>query len=434
MLFRITSTKGEVFFYDSSLTRFYDAFGKKITFNYTPQIRVDVDDNSYNKETLIKTDNTLRTKQGLRRLEIYVGYKCNYRCKYCIQREHNEGAGDFNFDLFKERFEKANILNQLTSIKLSGGECLVYWDRVQKYIKYFRGLGYTNHLQIVTNGELFNDEVCDFCLEHDVDVGFTHDSYTQTYYRHATDYLDNPKTRAAVIRQLKAKQTSYGQSKSGYVFCVLNPRMIDGIAAVEYLHKKLYEGAPIILYLISKYDTSNVHLMTYTKESYEQLVKNLKSYYKISPDSKYYANFWRMVKVKERAKSRIVNEVLPASLLSRCPYQITPNRLSVTANGEALFCYACRPEWHTANGNLGDIDAITYNVRTLKDNLECLKCPYVLTCGNPCPILTNEEDRRIRCKSITPLHRAMFESAVEELLGIDEIKEIVPCDQLGVSI
>lgn len=433
MMFRIVSSDNRVFYYDSSLTRFYDAFGNKITFDYTPQLIAGIDDNSYNKETLIKTSNTLREEAGVRRLEIYLGYKCNYRCKYCIQREHKE-AVDFNFDLFKERFERANIFDQLNSIKLSGGEALLYWDRAKKFIEYFKSLGYNKHLQVVTNGELFNDEICDFCLEHGVSIGFTHDSYTQTHYRHSTDYLDNPKTRAAVIRQLKHGQDSFGHSKSGYVFCVLNPLMIDGVKAIDYIRYKLYPEAPVIVYLISKYDTSNVHLMTYTKESYTQLVKNLKSYYKTPKESRYFASFWKMVKTKERVKSRIVNEVLPASLLSRCPYQITPNRLSITANGDALFCYAARPEWHTAEGNLGDINAITYNVKSLKDNLDCLKCPYLITCGNPCPILYNEEDRLIRCKSITPLHKAMFESAVEELLGINEIKEIKPCDPFGVSI
>ena len=433
MLFKITSTDGKIFFYDNSLTRFYDSAGTKIEFDYHAQIRADVDDVPYNKVNTIKHSNSICDKDGIRRLEIYVGYKCNYRCKYCIQRAHNESV-DFNFNLFKQRFEASELLPQLTSIKLSGGECLVYWDRVQQFIKYFRDLGYDKHLQIATNGELFNDDICDFCLDHDIDVGFTHDSLTQTYYRHSTDYLDNPKTKAAVIRQLKARQLNHGYSKSGYVFCVLNPRMIDGYKAIDYLWDKLYYGAPVITYLISKYDSSNVHLMEYTPQSYEQLTQNLKQYYKIDPKSEYYSCFWRMVKAKERVKARLINEIIPASLLSRCPYQVTPNRLSVTSNGDALFCYAARPEWKTAKGHLGDIDNIVYNVKTLKDNLECLHCPYLITCGNPCPILTDPVDRQIRCKSITPLHRAMFESAVEELLGIDSIKEIKRCDQLGVSI
>ena len=432
MLFSIESTDGRLFYYDNELTRVYDAFFNKINFEYTPQLKMDSDDNSYNKESLIRTSDRVSDKDGIRRLEIYMGYKCNYRCKYCIQKEHNE-AVDFNFDLFKERFEASGIMPQLRNIKISGGEALLYFDRIKQFVKYFRENGFTNMIQISTNGELFNDDVCDFCLDYDVDIGFTHDSLTQTYYRHSTDYLDNEKTRKAVIRQLKAKQIDYGISYSGFMFCVLNPRMIDGFKAVDYIRSKLYDGAPVVTYLVSKYDTSNAHLMTYTKESKEQLVKNLKRYYKLNDrSSPYFHCFWRMVKTKERAKSRIINEVAAGSLLSRCPYQTSPIRLAVTANGDATFCYASRPDWYNASGHLGDIKNIRFNVKTLKDSPECLNCPYLITCGNPCPILHNEKDRLIRCESLLPLHRAMFESAIEELLDI-EIKEIKKCES-AVSI
>lgn len=436
MLFRITSTDNKVFYYDNLLTRFFDQFHNKITFDYVPQLN-QVDDYPYNKETWIKEDNhLLGDGRYINRLEIYVGYKCNYRCKYCIQKDHSEWDNSYDFDLFKQRFEKSGLLPNLTSVKLSGGEPLVYLDRVEKFVKYFReDLQYRNHLQIATNGSLFTNEVCDFCEKYDVDVIFTHDAQTQTYYRNPKDYLDDPEIKSAVIRQLKRKQTRYGASDSGFIMCVLNPMMIDAIAAYDYLNEKLYDGVPVITYLISKYDRDTVHLMTYTKQSYHQLYKNLKSYYKFNdPNNKYYINFWRMLKVKERVKARIVNEVAAGSLLSRCPYQIASNRLAVTGNGDCLFCYACRPEDKHAQGNMGDLNNVKFHITSLNDTKEiCTKCPYLITCGNPCPILSDMEDIKIRCKSLTPLHRAMFEAAVEELLNI-EIKEIVPCDQSELFI
>ena len=187
MLFQIASADGRIFYYDNELTRVYDAFFNKINFEYTPQLKMDSDDTSYNKESLIRASDRVSDKDGIRRLEIYLGYQCNYRCKYCIQKEHSEAVA-FNFDLFKERFEQANVLHQLNSIKLSGGEALIYFDRVKQFVKYFRDLGFEHKIQISTNGELFNDEICDFCLENNVECGFTHDSFTQTYYRHKTEF------------------------------------------------------------------------------------------------------------------------------------------------------------------------------------------------------------------------------------------------------
>lgn len=443
MLFKITCENDSVYYYDNMLSIFYDQFMNLIEM---PIHLNSFKNRAYNTGSSLKNDeyfqyhasgvlhngNKVYNPSKTHRLEIAVGFKCNYRCKYCVQSYcHTDTSGEFDFSKFRSSFEKSGLLPNLSSLKLTGGEPLLYFDRVKTFVTYFRQeCGFTGKISVVTNGELFSEEVLNFCLENDVFVFFSHDAYAQTCYRHKTDYLDDPKKRELVIRQLKVGQYDFGLSSSGAIGLTLNPKVYNLEKALDWLNDRLYEGVPVCPYLVTEFDSHTAFMLDeWTEETIEEAKRSFLHAYIATKDDKYFNYYYRFRETLERALYRYANQKPAATQLGRCPVQISSGVLAVDYNGNAISCWGTPYDKKIVDGNLGERDKIVYHYKTQKDTKDfCKSCPYILSCGgNACPML-NEKSHEIKCKSLYPFLGAQAEAAFALILG-SRVKEIEPCVQ-----
>lgn len=430
----------DYFYYDSSLSRIYDRFMHLIDFSenfnwmanrsYSSPTFVLFDDDYYNYHA----ESKLRAKQRcfdpkyIQRLEIIIGNKCNYRCKYCMQSGHVDPDDPYDFNVFRQRFEKSHLLDTVNDIHFTGGEPLVYWKRLKRFIEYFRvELGFNGRITYITNGELFDKEKLEFTLKHGVRVCFSHDAQAQTIYRHETDFLKNPETKALVIEQLKAHQYARAQSYSGFINFVVNPTVYNLFDAIDYFNEELYDGVPVDIRLMLKLDRHNKFILSeWTPEKLNEAYKAFKKAYLLPKDSKYFNNVIGMRELLYRIMHRFVNNLPAALQLSRCPNFISNKRLTCNYNGDSVMCWASFVDRSIVNGEISKVKEIKFMLHSIHDHPECFKCPYVLGCGSVCPTLSGE-DFDIRCKSLNVLMRAQTEAAMSMLLN-KIVKEIVPCD------
>lgn len=438
MWFKIKSTKS-IYYYDNILNRIYDRFGNLLNFTSDfnryahhfygePLNPYDEDFVNYHQEVLIRESNKVFHPDAIDRLEITLGYKCNYRCQYCIQyNTHKDFGPEFDFSLFKKRFEDSNILSTLNTIKFTGGEPLVYRERLRQFINYFRHeLGFKGTIQIVTNGALFDENWFDYSKREELFFAFTHDAWAQTYYRNSVDYLDEK--HQLIADYLKLGQTEFGFSNHGYILFTLNPKAYDLQKVLNYFQQRLYTGVPICPFLVTKCSTSTEHILKdWTPEHLKTCKESILKAFLAKDDDPLYPYYYRYRDLLDRILYRFVNQLPAAVQYSRCPIQRKGTTLVCDYNGNALACWASVLNPKLVEGNLSNLKQIKFHFDSIQNHPECFQCPYVISCGCACPILRGK-DHDIRCQSLQPLIQAQTEAALTVLLK-DSIREIVPsCD------
>ncbi len=99
-----------------------------------------------------------------KRLLIKLGTRCNLACPHCHQVQKN----------FKEhprllRWIEENNFNRIT---FSGGEPLMYFDTIKRYMTV---LGHDKHYRMMSNATLLNKEIAEFLNDYKVTFGVSYD-------------------------------------------------------------------------------------------------------------------------------------------------------------------------------------------------------------------------------------------------------------------
>lgn len=123
----------------------------------------------------------------LGRVCVPVGLACNLNCKYCYRQCGKTRVPRLN-NLMKR------YLQQLTPdvsrvVSLSGGEPLLYLDRVKEIFDYTPPSIYK---KVMTNGLLLTQEIVDWCNKEHIEVHVSHDGALTKFLR-GVDVFENPK-------------------------------------------------------------------------------------------------------------------------------------------------------------------------------------------------------------------------------------------------
>lgn len=434
--------RASTFYYDSALGRFYDASHEllnpllfehisPLTNNHV--VTKDMPEEYLHNHTQIQDSRGYQATRRpnvakLKLLDIMLGMKCNYRCQYCLQ---NDARADIQFDeeRFVEIITRSGInLNQIRQIRVWGGEPFVYWDRFVKLVEILRHrFGYKGQLWTVSNGSLFSQDKCTFCLENAVAVMFSHDGRAQTVLRNKRDFLDDLNIRAAVIRQLQAGRNYMkfreNFSVTGGILMVLGPYNLDIEDSLDYLEKRLFENFPSKIATVFKADSRSKSILdAYGETGLETLKNNLLKGLKLREGDRFYSYFYNLRRLRDTVARHLIYGLPYASFKARCPAYMSAERLSFDTEGRILVCYADSPDSLHNHGNIEDLSSCYWDLKSLHDRPLCRDCPYVAACMGGCPML-NAVDHEIRCQSMMPYNQALFEAAFEQVFK-DQILEI----------
>lgn len=120
----------------------------------------------YNDIPFVLENNLKRSLNDDIYMRLFLGSKCNYDCKYCIQHDIKE-QNEFNGDLDSLVFNLKKFLNgrKLKSVSFWGGEPFFYFDFMKKFYKVME-----NDIEIfsfTTNGSyLGKSEIFNWIKEH----------------------------------------------------------------------------------------------------------------------------------------------------------------------------------------------------------------------------------------------------------------------------
>lgn len=115
-------------------------------------------------------------------VDVEVTWLCNLSCSYCYHGEKNGRGGHMSEKTLMEAFEfvekfgvkKDSFVEgkrvRATRISFFGGEPLLAFGSIRKFVTLAKEKGYDWSFIIVSNGTLGNEEMVNFCKEHKIAI------------------------------------------------------------------------------------------------------------------------------------------------------------------------------------------------------------------------------------------------------------------------
>ena len=135
---------------------------------------------------------TQHTKIDLQIVQVMIGWKCNLSCQDCfsgvdILRNKIDHEPEVN-DIIKSIDDLSNYVNNVTNLfTVSGGEPMLYWDKVKPVVRHIRKKFPLAKIMINSNGRLLHkhkDDLIDFLKEiQNISIGLAN---------HASEFPDDP--------------------------------------------------------------------------------------------------------------------------------------------------------------------------------------------------------------------------------------------------
>lgn len=310
------------------------------------------------------------------KVRLVLGWTCNLKCKYCIQRKHDafyEGSiSQACIDYLLGKRDEARFRGDLLKISLLGGEPLLYIKDIETLINR---IGDVNVVwKIVTNGTLLNKKNVDYFNQHNVEVVLSHDGKEVKGLR-GEDPLTDPTVKQAVMDIRKLSITTVVTSQSQDLIAI--ERLLQ-----NYLDRE-FKFIPRFYQLTNR--SGDRKFLAYDYEAWEQTCEHILRV-ALNNSNSWERNFFdeylgRFYKEYARKKSSSLDE--PAAQCLEWGTAVTINK-----NGEILLCqnrnyvvgqvgaeYAARK----ANFELvGEIEK--------KNRKKCDSCFWLSICMRQCPL------------------------------------------------
>ena len=346
----------------------------------------------------------LHNLEYLHAVYLLLGPACNMSCRHCTQTPIKSTlnlppcGGKLSDDVVKF-LRQWNKVRNFGRIYFWGGEPLLYWETIKNLILKFNSLGFLRQYVIFTNGLLLDDNIADFCNEHNVWVTMSHDAPNCTAVRNA---IPSQKNINAFLRIRRRN-----------VNAVFNAINSDMVATLEFLKKK-FPGTPLTLGFINVLSDIPKDIWEFKKGQVEKAVKDLAKYSVDIFDPFGEREAWFRTKLSRLQgwnKARFLEYPFP-------PCRPGLVSLSINFKGDVIRC-------HNDDKILGHIRE---GVNALQDkHLEewrrllppnCKDCKHLSICRNICPIALLKEDKSelIYCDYLRD-----FWAAIEDCQGEYEI-------------
>lgn len=173
--------------------------------------------------TVITTDKKAKLK--LNRVCIIFGLDCNLHCRYCLNRRSARNAvPDKATEDFREYLKNLRP-SQCEAVCATGGESLLYLDRVKEVFSYVPN---QIHKKIISNSTLLTQEIVDYLNENNIEFHTSHDGEMTEYLR-GVDILENHEI-LDLLRQIRVLR----------ITSVITKYNCDIMKCYEYINDRLH--------------------------------------------------------------------------------------------------------------------------------------------------------------------------------------------------
>lgn len=357
-------------------------------------------------------DNPIIGKSNIKTLKLSLGFKCNYKCEYCWQRQFEQAAIDATPALVSSFISKLKQidLSHADRIDLWGGEPLVYWKTLKLLIPAIKDNFPQLEIMCLSNGSLLTKEIADFLVKYNVSFGISHDAQAFTYYRNKEDPLDT--NRENIIYFCK-KQYEVNH-RAPWFSVTVNKHNLDLDQIYPFFVSKLGKDCPIHIHVDNLLETAtekdyNEFKLTEEEKQFfiKKLVKNL-----LGVDSPLSFGLSKELKY---ALFIFANKVTPWQRAYNCDL-VNHNVMALNMRGDVLSCHSYPAD---VCGNINDLEHVSINRFThwsLRDH--CKECPILPICHGGRPCVTNEEQHWL-CEQFILWRYPIFIAAWKLLFNAD---------------
>lgn len=336
------------------------------------------------------SDRLIADFSDLQDLVIFTGSQCNFKCKYCPEipfRSDTHSALHADINNFKKNV-KANLdLTKITSIMISGGEPLIYWNAIRQIIPFFReNCPNLKWYRIISNGSLLTDEIMAECAKSDCRVTVSEDG--------ASNGFRKPRTKEETLELYKRYDSYARVYKHNFsIRYSLGKHHLDAVECYHYFKKHIphilrIADQGVIECTMAVSNASNMNNMMFftSKLSDDEL--------RLISDSRYQL---LLENRPECIKTQNILQYFRDALVGRRSYAdqyVCDNAychgMHLTLNGDILDCL-WTPTARAAIGNINNLSQVniknTYTSWEFRDN--CWKCPILPMCKGICSKATN---------------------------------------------
>lgn len=370
----------KTFFYDQHKSTLVDESGKSL-------IPLKSADFKLPKAEQVHPSSPGKKSRDLKLIKIQLGLNCNYSCDYCSQKyvPRAESTNKNDVDEFVKKIERVLDKNARVKFEFWGGEPLVYWKTLQPLAEKLKSIYSFAEFSIVTNGSLLNQEINDWLVENQFDVGISHDGPGQSF--RGTDPLDsNP-----FILDLFDRLQQHGKISLN---AMMHKNSFDRDKTLEWF-KTITNSESVPIGeggFIDAYDEDGFSLLVEEKDHfyvrsklYTDLCKNiLQNYTNLNQ------KFLKFV-------FSISYGITSDTLSQKCGMDL-PGSIAVDLNGNLLTCQNVSAKSTTESGashKIGTLDDIEnaklntahhWSTRKL-----CNDCPVLQLCQGSCMFLTGDK-------------------------------------------
>ena len=339
-------------------------------------------------------------------LKIQLGLKCNYSCTYCTQTIHIPEAHDTNVQDVNNFLSKMD--SWLTSVpdrvEFWGGEPLLYLKKLKVLIPSLREKWPNSQFLMISNGELFNDEVVDFIIENDITVAISHDGHGQVLRKE--DPIDNPKAFAAMKRMVKERKGKFSFN------AVITDKNYDLEKHVAFFKDRFGEEVPVSFEgIVTTYNEEIIK----TSRLSDQDLKNISDeiFYALVSDLIVGSSLWESMIQFMKYLERPYNA---DSRSSKCGMD-KPSYLAVDLLGNIMTCQSVGPKSRHFVGKVESIDEAELRSSThWSHRKNCTTCPVLSVCGGGC-MFQEGDDFEESCRADYHQAYGIFRAAIYNLTG-----------------
>lgn len=398
--------KPTVWVYNNVTNRFYDENENELLTEY-PTIGVN---STY---PFTRNDNPIEKSNDITLLEIHLGTKCNFHCKYCSQTAFRNSAYSARpedvppfIELLRENVKRA------FRIQLWGGEPFVYWKVIEKLVPELRKLYPEAHISAPSNGSLLTREKVDFLNKYGMYLYISHDgcgNEMREDEKHG-DILKDPVVKDALDYAYQVMPHDRIAFNATPAHGNTNPEKI-----IRWFKKNVNNEVNVSTHNVvrchNSFEPESAKASLLTEEERKEYSDGV---FKVLLEHN--PNDYSLKKKMDMLITGWVGKFDISTIVAECPMP-SEHGLVVNLKGDVLQCHnhPIQTQVFGHLSNLSNVNPLGY-VHALTKR-RCRECLLVHGCAGGCPS-SDDKANELACPNLYALWWGCFRGAMASLFGV----------------